>query len=180
MSNTFEKVLNAIPVDDLCKILPTTKIFLLRILSKEFKDVVDNMHLCINAKMNLFEPFAYLNLSESRDGQPLKTTKNKLIIQNSIKSLQNINCFHKIVKLSLTGCDYFMDLMLPLIHEITTLEHLHLSSNHFGCNDCSASAQELINVLKSINLKTLVLIGHRNVNTLFKRSKPSWYQTHTF
>jgi Ran GTPase-activating protein (RanGAP) involved in mRNA processing and transport len=53
-----------------------------------------------------------------------------------------------------------MDLMLPLIHKITTLEHLHLSSNHYGCNDCSASVNELINVLKSINLKTLVLIGN--------------------
>jgi hypothetical protein len=153
MSNTtddnsflFLQVLASVPVDDLCKILSTTKIFLLRKLSKKVKDVVDNMYLCINVEMNLY--------------YTLKSTKNKLIIQNSIKSLQNINCFHKIVKLSLTGCDYYMDFMLPLILEIKTLEHLYLNSNYFGNNYCKASTQELINVLKNINLKTLVLIGN--------------------
>jgi len=108
------------------------------------------MYLCINVEMNLY--------------YTLKSTKNKLIIQNSIKSLQNINCFHKIVKLSLTGCDYFMDFMLPLT-EIKTLEHLYLNSNDFGNNYCKASTQELINVLKNINLKTLVLIGNRSIRS---------------
>jgi Ran GTPase-activating protein (RanGAP) involved in mRNA processing and transport len=148
--NQFIKVLATIRIDNLCRNLPTTKIFLLRKLSKKVKDVVDKMYLCINVKMNLY--------------YTLKSTKNKLIIQNSIKSLQNINCFHKIVKLSLTGCDYFMDLMLPLI-EIKTLEHLYLNSNDFGNNYCKASTQELINVLKNINLKTLVLIGNRSIRS---------------
>ena len=151
MSNTlFIEFLATIPVEDLCRTLFSTKIFLLRILSKKVKDVVDNMHLCINAEMNLY--------------YTLKSTENKLIIQNSIKSLQNINCFHKIVKLSLTGCDYFMDFMLALI-EIKTLEHLYLNSNYFGNNYCKASTQELIDVLKNINLKTLVLIGNSSIRS---------------
>jgi len=145
----FLQVLASIHVDKLCRALSATELFLLRILSKKAKDVVDKMYLCINVKMNLY--------------YTLKSTKNKLIIQNSIKSLQNINCFHKIVKLSLTGCDYFMDFMLPLILEIKTLEHLYLNSNDFGNNYCKASTQELINVLKNINLKTLVLIGNRSI-----------------
>jgi Ran GTPase-activating protein (RanGAP) involved in mRNA processing and transport len=151
MSNTlFIEFLATIPVEDFCRALSATQIFLLRILSKKVKDVVDNMHLCINAEINLY--------------YTLKSTKNKLILQNNIKSLQNINCFHKIVKLSLTGCDYFMDFMLALI-EIKTLEHLYLNSNDFGNNYCKASTQELINVLKNINLKTLVLIGNRSIRS---------------
>ena len=158
MSNTiddnsflFLQVLASIHVDKLCRALSATELFLLRILSKNAKDVVDKMYLCINVEMNLY--------------YTLKSTKNKLIIQNRIKSLQNINCFHKIVKLSLTGCDYYMDFMLPLILEIKTLEHLYLNSNDFGNNYCKASTQELINVLKNINLKTLVLIGNCSIRT---------------
>jgi Ran GTPase-activating protein (RanGAP) involved in mRNA processing and transport len=154
MSNTtddnsflFLQVLASIPVEDLCKALSYMQIFSLRKLSKKVKELVDNMRLCINAKLNLLET--------------LRTTKNKLIIRNSIKSLQNINRFHSIITLTLTGCDYFMDFMLPLILEIKTLEHLYLNSNNFGYNYCcTASAQEFFNVLKNINLKTLVFIGN--------------------
>jgi Ran GTPase-activating protein (RanGAP) involved in mRNA processing and transport len=137
------------------------QIFLLRKLSKKVKELVDNMRLCINAKLNLLEPCnKTLNL------------ENRITIKRKIKNIKNINCFHSIVTLTLTGCNYFMDLMLPLILEIKTLEHIYLNSNNFGYNYCcTASAQELINVLKNINLKTLVFIGNdiipKDMETLF-------------
>jgi hypothetical protein len=158
----FLQVLASVPVDDLCKILSTTKIFLLRILSKKVKELVDNMRLCINVEMNLLESH-YKALNH----------KNRFRIKKKIKNIKNINRFHSIVTLTLTGCGYFMDFMLPLIREIKTLEHLYLNSNNFGYNDfCIASTQELINVLKNINLKTLVFIGNdissKDMETLVK------------
>jgi len=158
----FLQVLASVPVDDLCRALSATELFLLRILSKKVKELVDCMRLCINAKLNLLESH-YKALNH----------KNRFTIKKKIKNIKNINCFHSIVTLTLTGCGYFMDFMLPLIREIKTLEHLYLNTNNFGYSYCCiASAQELINVLKNINLKTLVFIGNdispKNMETLVK------------
>jgi hypothetical protein len=158
----FLQVLASVPVDDLCRALSATELFLLRILSKKVKELVDCMRLCINAKLNLLESH-YKALNH----------KNRFTIKKKIKNIKNINCFHSIVTLTLTGCGYFMDFMLPLIREIKTLEHLYLNSNNFGYGYCcTASAQELFNVLKNINLKTLVFIGNdispKDMETLVK------------
>lgn len=158
MSNTIEdnqfiKVLDTVPVGDLCRALSSTEIFLLRILSKEVKDIVDKMCLCINVYLTITYTFNTYRSS------PI-TTKNKLIIEKRIKSLKNINYFHKIVKFSLTNCGFFMDLMLPLIKEIKTLQYLNLSNNNIGFDptlsvECTVSVVELVDILQTIKLDTL-------------------------
>lgn len=155
MSNTFEdinlsKVLATVPVDDLCRILPGTIIFLLRILSKNMKNTIDNMQLCINASLTITEA--------------LNTTKN-------INSFKNINYFHKIVKLSLSGCGFIMNLMLPLIIKMETLKDLNLSNNNIGISRCNVSVVELVD-LKKIKLQKLNIsnnyIGPKELEILAK------------
>jgi Ran GTPase-activating protein (RanGAP) involved in mRNA processing and transport len=151
----FLQVLATIPVDDLCRALTATQIFLLRILSTKIKNIVDNMHLCINVFI---------------------TSKNKLIIE----SLKNVIYFHKIVKISITGCAFFMDLILPLIQEIKeikTLKNLNLSNNNIGnnfnilCIKCTANKNQLFD-LQKIKLHTLDIsnnyIGPKDFEILTK------------
>jgi Ran GTPase-activating protein (RanGAP) involved in mRNA processing and transport len=146
--NQFIKVLATVPIDDLCRTLPATIIFLLRILSKKMKNTIDNMHLCINASLIITKA---LNNCQNN----LKTNQNKLIIKKNINSFKNINYFHKIVKLSLSGCGFIMDLMLPLIKEIKTLKDLNLSNNYIGISQCTVSVVELVDQLKNIKLQKL-------------------------
>lgn len=153
----FTKVLDTIPVDDFCRALSSTKIFSLRILSKKIKDLVDKMRLCINASTGITYTFKTYRTNTI-------SFKDKLIIEKRIKSLKNVNSFHKIVKLSITNFGLFMDLMLPLIQEIKTLQHLNLSNNFIGFNPtgkpdvsvlCIVSVIELVDQLQKIKLHTL-------------------------
>ena len=153
----FTKVFTTVPVDDLCRTLSSTKIFSLRILSKKVKDAVDKLCLSINASTGITYTFKTCRIN------PI-TTKNKLIIEKRIKSLKNVNSFHKIVKLSITNHGLFMDLILRLIQEIKTLQHLNLSNNYIGFNPtgkpdvsilCIVSVVELVNQLQKNKLQTL-------------------------
>jgi protein associated with RNAse G/E len=74
---------------------------------------------------------------------------------------KNINYFHKIVKLSLSGCGFIMNLMLPLIKEIKTLKYLDLSNNNIGISRCNVTVEELVD-LKKIKLQKL------NISNIFK------------
>jgi hypothetical protein len=152
----FTKVLDTVPVDDLYRALSSTEIFSLRILSKKVKDAVDKLCLSINASTGITSTFKIYRIN------PITT--NKLIIEKRIKSLKNVNSFHKIVKLSITNHGLFMDLMLPLIQEIKTLQHLNLSNNYIGFNPtgkpdvsvrCIVSVVELVDQLQKIKLQTL-------------------------
>lgn len=153
----FTKVIATVPVDDLCRALSSTEIFSLRILSKKVKDAVDKLCLSINASTGTVAKTFKTNRIN-----PITT--NKLIIEKRIKSLKNVNSFHKIVKLSITHHGLFMDLMLQLIQEIKTLQHLNLSYNFIGFNPtgkpdvsvrCIVSVVELVNQLQKIKLQTL-------------------------
>lgn len=153
----FTKVLDTVPIEDLYKTLSSTEIFFLRILSKKVKNAVDKMCLSINASTG-----TVVKTFKTHRINPITT--NKLIIEKRIKSLKNVNSFHKIVKLSITHHGLFMDLMLRLIQEIKTLEHLNLSNNYIGFNptgkpdvsvQCIVSVIELIDQLQKIKLQTL-------------------------
>ena len=153
----FTKVFATVPVDDLYRALSSTEIFSLRKLSKKIKDLVDKMCLSINASTGTVAKTFKTNMIN-----PITT--NKLIIEKRIKSLKNVNSFHKIVKLSITNHGLFMDLMLRLIQEIKTLQHLNLSYNFIGFNPtgkpdvsvrCIVSVVEIVNQLQKNKLLTL-------------------------
>lgn len=153
----FTKVLDTVPVDDLYRALSSTKIFSLRILSKKVKNAVDKMCLSINASTGITYTFKTYRINTI-------SFKDKLIIEKRIKSLKNVNSFHKIVKLSITNYGFFMDLILRLIQEIKTLQHLNLSNNYIGFNPtskpgisvlCTVSVIELVDQLQKIKLRTL-------------------------
>jgi Ran GTPase-activating protein (RanGAP) involved in mRNA processing and transport len=119
------------------------------------------MHLCINASLIITEA-----LNNCQNNQ------NKLIIKKNINSFKNINYFHKIVKLTLSGCGFIMDLMLPLIKEIKTLKYLDLSNNNIGISRCTVSVVELVDLLKKIKLQKLNIsnnyIGPKELEILAK------------